>query len=56
MAESCKKYDLKLGLYYSQVIDWHEKYTGYFKNKETGAQAVHVLIIGTIKPKKEIAT
>lgn len=35
MAESCKKYDLKLGLYYSRVIDWHEKYTGYFKNKET---------------------
>ena len=24
IAEACKKYDLKLGLYYSQCLDWHE--------------------------------
>lgn len=30
MADACKKYGLKFGLYYSQVIDWHEKDGGGF--------------------------
>lgn len=28
LAEACKKYDIKLGLYYSQELDWHEKHGG----------------------------
>ena len=28
MAEACCKHDLKLGLYYSQEIDWHEPHGG----------------------------
>lgn len=24
LADSCRKHDMKLGLYYSQCIDWHE--------------------------------
>lgn len=30
MAAACKKYGLKLGLYYSQEIDWHEEFGGFF--------------------------
>lgn len=28
LAEACRKYDMKLGLYYSQNIDWHEPHGG----------------------------
>lgn len=28
LAEACYKHDLKLGLYYSQCLDWHEKHGG----------------------------
>lgn len=30
LAEVCKKHDMKLGLYYSQEVDWHEENGGYF--------------------------
>lgn len=29
LANACAKHNLKLGLYYSQVIDWHEPHGGY---------------------------
>lgn len=33
LAEACYKYDMKLGLYYSQDLDWHEKNGGgYLSN------------------------
>ena len=28
LADACRKHDLRLGLYYSQVIDWHEPHGG----------------------------
>lgn len=28
LAEACYKYDMKLGLYYSQDLDWHEEHGG----------------------------
>ncbi len=28
--QACKKHDMKLGLYYSQEVDWHEPDGGYF--------------------------
>lgn len=28
IAEACYKHDMKLGLYYSQCLDWHEKHGG----------------------------
>ena len=28
LAEACKKHDMKLGLYYSQCLDWHEEHGG----------------------------
>ena len=31
LAEECKKQDIKLGLYYSQDLDWHEKDGGGYK-------------------------
>lgn len=40
LAESCRKYGLKLGLYYSQCIDWHEKHGGGFKTDPHGAAGV----------------
>ena len=30
LAEACKRNDMKLGLYYSQCIDWHEKHGGAY--------------------------
>ena len=35
IAEACYKHDLKLGLYYSQYLDWHEPHGGGFEG--TGA-------------------
>ena len=28
LAEACRKHDMKLGLYYSQELDWHEEHGG----------------------------
>ena len=28
LAEACRRHDMKLGLYYSQCIDWHEEHGG----------------------------
>jgi alpha-L-fucosidase len=28
LAKACKKYDIKLGLYYSHALDWHEEHAG----------------------------
>lgn len=33
LSNACKKYGMKLGLYYSQDLDWHEKNGGGFKTK-----------------------
>ena len=33
LANSCAKYNMKLGLYYSQVIDWHEPHGGGYGMK-----------------------
>ena len=33
IAKACEKHDMKLGLYYSQDLDWHEKHGGGFKLK-----------------------
>ena len=30
LADACKKHDMKLGLYYSQCIDWHEEHGGAY--------------------------
>jgi len=32
LATACKKYGLKLGLYYSQELDWHEPHGGGYNN------------------------
>ncbi|MBR2459944.1 MAG: alpha-L-fucosidase [Clostridia bacterium] len=33
LAEACRKHGLKLGLYYSQCLDWHEPHGGGCKDK-----------------------
>lgn len=33
LACACKKYNIKLGIYYSQDLDWHEKNGGGYKTK-----------------------
>lgn len=33
IAEACRKYDMKLGLYYSQFVDWHEPDGGGFMDE-----------------------
>jgi len=38
LAEACYKYDLKLGLYYSQEQDWHEPHGGGYLPELTLAQ------------------
>jgi len=35
LAEACKKYDMRLGFYYSQAQDWHEP-GGTFRNSDKG--------------------
>jgi len=37
LADACKKYDLKLGLYYSQDLDWHEPNGGGWPGGKTWA-------------------
>ncbi len=32
LAEACRKYDMKLGLYYSQELDWHEPDGGGYES------------------------
>ena len=34
LAESCRKYGLKLGLYYSQELDWHHPHGGGYDRQE----------------------
>lgn len=42
IAEACKKYDMKLGLYYSHEIDWHEPNGGGFvRSWEEGSNKPH---------------
>ena len=31
LADACRKYDMKLGLYYSQSLDWHEEHAAGYK-------------------------
>ena len=33
LAEACRKHDMKLGLYYSQNIDWHEPHGGGYAER-----------------------
>lgn len=33
LAEACKKQNVKLGLYYSQNIDWHEPHGGFYQEE-----------------------
>lgn len=35
LAEACKRHDMKLGLYYSQDLDWHEPNGGFSRVGET---------------------
>ena len=35
LAEACRKHGLKLGLYYSQDLDWHERGGGGYKSGKT---------------------
>jgi len=35
LAESCRKHGLKLGLYYSQELDWHEPHGGGYRSWRT---------------------
>ena len=37
LSEACRKRGLKFGIYYSQVIDWHEKHGGGYKTDSRGA-------------------
>lgn len=33
LADACKKYDMRFGLYYSQELDWHEEHGGGYSKK-----------------------
>ena len=35
LAEACHKHGLKLGLYYSQAIDWRERHGGGYTSRRT---------------------
>ena len=41
MAAACKKYGLKLGLYYSQDLDWHEPNGGGYKPDYLNVEGMH---------------
>lgn len=41
MAEACKKYGLKLGLYYSQDLDWHEPNGGGYNPSYLNVEGMH---------------
>ena len=36
MAEACKKHGVRLGLYYSQYVDWHEEHAGGWRADKDG--------------------
>lgn len=36
LADACKKHDMKLGLYYSQELDWHEPHGGGYTHEQVG--------------------
>ena len=40
LAEACYKYDLKLGLYYSQELDWHDPNGGGYKSGHTNCNCM----------------
>ena len=40
LAEACAKYGLKLGFYYSQDLDWHEKHGGGYLTPTVGCAGV----------------
>ncbi|MBQ7789086.1 MAG: alpha-L-fucosidase [Clostridia bacterium] len=40
LAGACKKHGLKLGLYYSQDLDWHEENGGGYKSEPVGCAGV----------------
>ncbi len=40
LSAACKRHGLKFGIYYSQVIDWHEKHGGGYKTDPAGAAGV----------------
>ena len=40
LAEACRKYGLKLGLYYSQDLDWHEEHGGGYLSEPKGCAGV----------------
>jgi alpha-L-fucosidase len=40
LAEACRKYGLKLGLYYSQDLDWHEKNGGGYNSNHISCSGV----------------
>lgn len=40
LAEACYKHGLKMGLYYSQDLDWHEEHGGGYLSDPRGAQGV----------------
>ena len=40
LSEACVRHGLKFGLYYSQVIDWHEKHGGGYLTDPKGAAGV----------------
>ena len=40
LSRSCARHGLKFGVYYSQVIDWHEKHGGGYKTDPKGAAGV----------------
>lgn len=40
LANACAKYDMKLGFYYSQDIDWHEEHGGGYNSDPKGCAGV----------------
>ena len=40
LSDACKKHGLKLGLYYSQDLDWHEEHGGGYNSDPSGCAGV----------------
>lgn len=62
IADECRRQDMKLGLYYSQEIDWHEQHGGFFAHNhwdfpDSKPEDFHFCFEKKIKPQvKEILT
>ncbi len=39
LAQACKKHDMKLGFYYSQALDWHERHAGGWEKPPSPTRA-----------------